>query len=173
MSDDARSVATPDGALADLEAGAPFHRREWRVQRVSWAIGCAVILAALAGAFGGGPLAHASATAQGGARLEYERLVRAHAPTDLSVTFRPPAGGVVAVWIDREYLAGVDQMETFPPPDRTRLLDDRCVYEFVSGGGDAARTLRIRIAHDRAGRRQGRLGIEGGDAFAFGQFVFP
>jgi hypothetical protein len=59
----------------EVNADIEFQRRVWRVQRIGWLIIAAVIVAALLGVFGGGPLSRAAVQGDG-LRLEYERFAR-------------------------------------------------------------------------------------------------
>jgi hypothetical protein len=52
-----------------------FQRREWKIQRVGWGAMALVIIAALLGVFGTGPLSNATLEREG-LRLEYERFCR-------------------------------------------------------------------------------------------------
>ena len=75
-------------------------RRSWVVQRIGWGVMAALLLAALLGLFGTGPLSRATATAPGGAvTLDYDRFGRYLGPATLLIRVGPGAapGGVRSI----------------------------------------------------------------------------
>ena len=74
--------------VEDLQVGEDlaFQERQWKVERIGWALMALIALAGLAGLFGGGPL---SAATVGGDNLPlevmYGRFVRHRTPTELTL----------------------------------------------------------------------------------------
>lgn len=100
--------------VGDLEVNEDlrFQRRVWVVQRVGWVAMALVALAALVGLFGGtGSLrGEAKASSEDAiVSVDYERFLRFMKPTTLEIQVGPEAGkeGMVSIWLDREYLDGL------------------------------------------------------------------
>lgn len=77
------------GCLNDLEVDQDlaFERKSWAAQRIGWGVMTLAIVAALAGLLGSGPASRTRAeTPDGAIAVEYDRFVRANAPTDLDVS---------------------------------------------------------------------------------------
>lgn len=92
-------MAPPDTAPRDIGEAArlvgedlAFQRRVWRVQRGGWVVMFAVVIAALAGAFGLGPLAEGEArSADGALSARWDRIARVG--RDVRMVLRSEGGG--------------------------------------------------------------------------------
>ena len=152
-----------------------FQRREWRMERAGWAGLTVFVLAACAGAFGGGPLSHATASDPSGQLvLQYERFVRASAASELRVRVRPSAAteGEVAVWIDLSYLRDLEVSSVVPEPKRVEQDGERVTYVFASTAAGELGDIGVRFKPTRAGRLHGRFGLSSGATAAVRQFAF-
>lgn len=121
--------------VGSLEVGEDleFQRRMWAIQRVAWAVMGLLLLLALLGLFGPGPLSSARVGDRGDpARLEYRRFERLASPTTLRVQVAPGAAreGTVQVALDRRYLEGVRVQRVTPEPDQVEAEGDRLLYGF-------------------------------------------
>lgn len=84
-----------------------YQQREWLVERVAWAVLALVVLAALAGLLGGGPLSQATAGGEGWPlQVQYGRFVHHRGPTDIQIQLQPDAvqGDKARVEVDRQWL---------------------------------------------------------------------
>ena len=59
-----------------LEEDASFRRRAWAVQRAGWALMALLLLGAILGLLGSGPLSTATADVPGLMRIEYQRFAQ-------------------------------------------------------------------------------------------------
>jgi hypothetical protein len=123
-------VATSKRSL-QLRQDPAFERWQWRVQRAGWLAIAVFLLLALLGAFGKGPLSHASVT-EGNLQVTYDRFVHANAPTSLHLRVMRPAAGTVRVAINREYLDAVTFDHMRPRALRVVSAGEDIVYEFAS-----------------------------------------
>jgi hypothetical protein len=168
---DQPSRATRPGL--EIDEDLRFQLLAWRAQRVGWCLVVAVLVAAVLGVFGGGPLS-SSRSRSGILELEYQRFERRQAPSVLHTHLRsPPASeGKVSMWLDRGYVDRVRVDSVTPTPFETALEADRLVYWFRGRpGGDLRVTWRV--SPERVGLVRGRLGTAGGPAVEFWQFVYP
>jgi hypothetical protein len=155
-------------------------RREWRFQRIGWLLMLLVVLAALAGLFGRGPLAKASGGAPNApARLEYERIVRYTSPTQLTVLLSPEAieEGIARIWLEREYIQAVEIDRIVPEPEQEEAAEQQGVPGIlytvrVVGTGQPAR-VHFYIKPDHYGMQRGRIGLLDRSPVTFEQFVLP
>jgi hypothetical protein len=173
-----------DGREAGLEVDEdlPFQRTMWRIERVGWGLFAVIVLGAVAGLFGEGPMSQATLeTSDPGkpghtVRLEYERFVRSHSDSrlNLSLPSPPPDTGdaaLLSVWFSGEYLSAVDMGRISPEP----------VYEELDASGvryyfrlhDGPQQLIFRFRPQRAGSLSGSLRVNDGPATDFQQTIYP
>ena len=156
----------------DLE----FQRRDWVVQRVGWVVMALMIVAALAGLLGPGPLSKASA---GGAdaplRLEYNRFVRYLAPTALRVQLVPgqAENGQARVWIDRSYLDAVRIQSITPEPEKVESEPDRMIFTFSVAASERPVVAAFHFEPEQIGPLDARAGLDEQETVSFSQFVYP
>ncbi len=151
-------------------------RREWRAERVGWVVFALILLAALLGLFGEGPLAKAQAGDEGSALwIDYARLERSEDASELVVHVGPEAvqEGNVRLSFNREYVDRMGFERIHPEPESQILLSDRIVYAFeaeATGG-----PLRITIVYQAPsyGSVPAQVAVEGGPTLEFRQFVYP
>jgi len=166
-------MAKPDrsGGL-DIAEDMEFQRRSWKVQRVGWGVIGLIVAAAIAGWFGTGPLANAhvqSAVFE----IEYERFVRRHRATELTVRALAPAGsGALRLVIDNHYLERAQISDIVPPPLRKEGGRQSTAFVFESRPAVPDRIV-FRVKPEHAGPLEARIALDGGDTLAFHQFVFP
>jgi len=164
--------------VGDLEIhqDLPFERRNWRAQRIGWAVIGLFVLAGLAGLFGRGPLASATRTSQRGAlRVDYERFTRHGSPAELRVTVAPQAleAATVRILVSLSYLQGLQVEGVEPPPESVLISGDYLVYSFDVEAGQPARIL-FRVIPDQYFLRTAEVGLtHGRERVGFRQFVFP
>lgn len=160
--------------LGDLEPSRDlaFQRKVWRVERAAWVGLALVLLAALAGLFGEGPLSDAVAEAPGGRlRLEYDRFARRGAETELRLRIaasdREPR-----LTLDHGYLDAVEVRAIEPEPAGAATGREGREYRFeLLGDGPGVVILRVRPR--RAGTIAGRFGLVDGPSLRFRQWVHP
>jgi hypothetical protein len=162
----------------DLQVGedVDFLRRAWRVQRVGWAVLVVVLLAALLGLTGTGPLSQAAAGAEGGPlRAEYERFVRANSVTDLRVHLGPgvPREGRARLWFDRQYLHKVEVTGVVPDPESVEVGSDRVTYVFLAAEAGGPVEVAFDLKPMRFGSWRGRIGAGDAEPVPLRHFVYP
>lgn len=118
----------------DIRDDLVFERREWFVQRVGWGVLVAILLLAIAGLLGKGPLSRATAS-DGALRVDYERFLHADAPASMRLTVAKPSGDVVRLSFDQAYLDALDVQRLQPQPVRTLPAGNSSVMEFPAQAG--------------------------------------
>ena len=145
-----------------------FQRREWKIQRVGWAAMALVIIAALIGVFGTGPLS--SATIQGeGLRLEHERFCRFQRSTQLRFTI-DGTGDPVRVLIGSEYLDSAMIERITPEPAKAESVSDGVVFQFAVHG---PATVTFHLMPKKFGLVSGKARLGQAAPIIFTQFIYP
>lgn len=163
-------------ATGDLEQerDLAFQRREWMVQRVAWVAMTLILLAALAGLLGSGPLS-STTTEAGPLAVEYNRFERRHAPTGLVIRVAPGAssGDRVEVWLPVAFVESLDIESVMPEPAEVRSDGDRIVYAFAIGDPSRPFDATFALEHNNTGSVAGAVGLVDGPEIAFRQIVYP
>jgi hypothetical protein len=167
---------TATGQVGDLEQERDlrFQGRAWVIQRGGWLVMLLIIVAALLGLLGAGPLS--SATAETGPlQLQYSRFERRHAPAALEVRVENRAfhQGQVELWLASDYLEHIEITSIIPEPEGVIEAGDRAVYRFKVDEEAEAAMIRFALEPDDSGPSTGRIGVVGGPELAFWQFVYP
>lgn len=166
------------GSVSDIQIAQDlaFQERNWALQRIGWGIMLLIILAALAGLFGRGPAAEATAGRKGDPlQLRYERLTRHASPTHLELTIAPGAApeGKARLWLGRDYLRHTRIEQVVPEPESVETQAGGVIYEFkVANPAEPAR-IKFDIEPEGYWSRAGEVGLEGRPRLRFNQFVFP
>jgi hypothetical protein len=164
--------------VGSLEVGQDprFQRYQWRAQRWAWGILGLVLIAALLGLTGNGPLSHATAeTPDHSIRVNYNRFIRVRAPALTTIILGPEASpdGTVRLWIDRDYIDHLQVKHVTPRPESEEGGADRQVFVFrVTSPGEPAE-ITFHFEPEGGGYRTCRMGRVGGPELSFGQFVYP
>lgn len=151
-----------------MDADVNFQRRIWAAQRTGWLLIGIVILAALAGSFGSGPISRASAKDD---RLEfqYERFARLQQPTQIHFSLGPQRSSQLAV--SRRYVDAVHVEQIISEPSEVAATGEWLIYRFV-GAGPISITFTVKP--EQFGGLSGAAQVPGGGrSTVFHQFVYP
>lgn len=164
----------------ELAQALAFHRRELRAERIGWAVMLLIVLLALLGLFGSGPLSkHRVQTADGGLQVKYNRFARYLAPTELRLTFSPAAvkDARVHVWLSRAYLQHMEIQKIIPEPDSVQLEGKRLTYTFKVLQNSQPGEILFELESEAIGRLRGAAGLAGpagkNQEVAFTTFIYP
>jgi hypothetical protein len=160
-----------------IEQDLAFERRSWRIQRILWVVVGLVLLSALAGLTGRGPLSRVQAGSRGlGLEIRYQRYERLHAPAAVELVMRPADASdpVVSLWIERRYLEAFEIEQVVPEPLQSMMGRDHVRYDFIALRPGEPLAVRFSLAPRRAGLAQGRWGLDAGSrSVALRQYVYP
>ena len=163
---------------SDLEISQDLNsqRRNWAVQRFAWVILAALILAAILGLFGSGPLSRGMAGRQDDPlRVEYRRFWRLQSPMSLRLHFGPGAArnGQVRVWLSRSYLEAVSVQHITPQPQSVEAGPEHFTYIFTLSQPDRPTAVTFHIEPEIPGSVPGQAGLENGPEVSFRHFIYP
>ncbi len=167
--------------IGDLEIAQDMehHRRTWAVQRTGLALMALLLVMALTGALGGrGPLASRTLASAGDSlRLEYKRLARHQAPSQLKVHLAPGlaerADSTVRLRLDRGYVEEIHIERIDPEPESVLAGKEHVTYEFKVADPERRAMVIFNIRPTGTWSRRGRIGVEDGPSLPFSQFIFP
>lgn len=161
--------------LVELEHVTLEQPLEWRFERIGWVVIGVLLLLGLAGAFGDGALASASAASTDQkAVAQYARIVRLRAPATIALEIAAGTTGDSAsvVSFDAGLLSGFDVQRVTPLPIQSRASDQRTDFIFVRA--DARHPLKVVfiMLPTSLGSRRGTVETSHGP-IEFSQFVLP
>ena len=160
----------------ETEENLAFQHRSWRWQTVGrWAVALLVI-AAMVGLFGRGPLSRAeAATPDGRLRVEYPRLARTEATYRFTLHVAPEAvkNGEVAVTIDAALLEVLQVESVVPEPTAVELGRGQVTHRFRAGETDGLAPIALFLKASGYGRHSGRIGLEGGASAEVALWLYP
>lgn len=153
-----------------------YQHRAWVWQRIGVAMLVLIILAALLGLFGKGPLSE-RAMGQAGSplHLEYERFARFQSPQTLRVYASGEASNQnqLRIFISRSYAEATLFQNINPPPIKVEAAAQYLIYTFHTSSENRPVLVIFAYSPQTFGRLRGRLGLGTGEYLDFEQFVYP
>lgn len=157
----------------ELNQDPAFSLPEWRVERVGWTVIGALVLAALAGLAGPGPLSLSRASLGGGLTVTYQRFARYGAPGALGVDVTPASGDQVEVLVDQDWLSEMDVTGITPAPARAVVQGDNVAYTFDAPAGEGPVRVSFSLTVRGRGPVTGHVTTSAADSVSFWQFLCP
>lgn len=147
--------------------------RRWR--RTGRILILAIVIAALLGVMGDGPLSRADAYG-GYVKVRYPRFTRVSEAEEITVVMEAPVtrGGSCTFWLDDNYLRRFKVESITPVPAPAVLTGSHVTYTFRCAPGEEARVrLRLRSKAAAAGPLVGEIGVAEGGYAQMRQYVWP
>jgi hypothetical protein len=151
----------------EVNADVNFQSRVWSIQRIGWCIIAAMIIAAMLGVFGGGPVSRAS-TESAGLRLDYERFVRLQQPMTLRFALAQDEPAEIA--LTRRYFESFRIEQITPQPSEVASSGPWLVYRFAGAGPIV---VTFDLVAEQFGNVAGSARGSGGGTLEFRQFIYP
>ena len=164
--------------IGDLEINQDlnFERRSWKVERVAWVIAALVLLAALLGFLGPGPLGKATAASPDKSiSLAYYRIERFQAPAEwrLQIDGNLVKQGELRLWVHRRFVEVIGTLQIDPEPESVEIQNERFVYAFKAVNPPPVIKVFVRFEPNKVGKTPAHLGVVDGPAVEFSQFYLP
>lgn len=158
----------------DLAEDMRHQRHEWKAEHIGWWAMGAVLVAALAGLAGPGPLSWTTAGTPGSDLwVEHQRFARYQAPMEIKVHFQQPAqDGEVRIAMNREFHASTES-DISPQPEKTELKAERVVFVFPVRSAPGNTSVLFRVKPTQRGSHESRIWLGDDHSVAFRIFVFP
>ena len=185
-------MSQPTTSTLDLESFQHEcrRRREWIAEKIGWAVIALLLLAALAGLAGHGPLnsAHQS-SGDGRLAVDYQPIERYQSPTELRIRFQSQSREtrLIRVGFSREFAEATAPDKVIPEPASVELQPHRVIYTFQILSPAGEETIIYRYKHIARGRLRYAIWLEdaaevnaaevntevGAAAVSVSQFVYP
>lgn len=160
----------------DVQHDDSFQKSEWRIQRIGWAAWSAIVIAALAGLLGTGPLSHAdSSAADGSLSVKFDRFAHYHRPSMLEVFInsRGASNQPLRLKVSQAFLDRIQILRIEPEPEEQLLSGDGVVYSFSQEGRPEFSKVLFHFEFERFGKSRGSVELIGSPSASFQQFVYP
>ncbi len=160
----------------EIDQNLRFQERSWTVQRLGWIGMMLLIVLALAGLFGTGPLSTATAgDPHGPISVDYQRFVRhdGRASLTIRVSSDQISGNEAEVWLDAAYVDSFQIQQITPQPDEVRSGEERLIYVFAVEDASQPFQVSFSLSPQHIGRVSGEAGIVGGPSESFDQLSYP
>jgi hypothetical protein len=171
-------MASPPVRIGDLEITQDLNVQQttWTLQRIGWGGMVVIVLAALSGMFGGGPLATTEVTDdQRTVLLLYDRFGRYESESVLRLVLTPEATKThrVTVQIDRTYWTSHAVEQITPEPLTSGIGVDGFRYTFETDAPSTPTVIVFRLRPKHLGALDGRIRVNDASPLQFHQFMFP
>lgn len=150
--------------------------REWIAERVGWFVIAAILVAAILGLLGPGPLSHQQAVSDDGKLIvEYDSVQRYGAPAELRIRFKREFADQkgIRLSISREFTDFTKVESITPEPESSEMGEKAIIYSFRAQTIPADTTIVWRYQHDTFGRLHYKIGLEKGSTVEVSNFVLP
>ena len=150
-----------------------MQQRVWRFERVGWYVLVIIVLLALAGLFGNGPLSDAEVVSPDGrVKVEYQRLSRSGTTDNLYITVRGEPGQLVEVELEGSLLRAAS-IETMQPEPQRSMSHGPALLLQLGTRKDGVATLYLTLRSDHVGTLEGVVRAGPRSAVHFSTFLYP
>jgi hypothetical protein len=153
-----------------------FQQKEWTVERFGWILMFLLILLALIGVFGVGPVSATTLGGEDGALwIEYERFGRFKSPATLRIHPSPEAieNGEVVFWVEAGYLKNFQIEYILPNPDSVEIGQDQYIYHFTVDPQGEPDVINFYMQTEAIGSLKGNIGHGQDLVMELSHFIFP
>jgi hypothetical protein len=160
----------------ELKQDESFQKREWLVQHIGWILWSGIILAALMGLLGSGPLSNESvAAADGSIRVEYQRFVHHHHVTTITLQVLQDVSTEKAVRIEiSEELLKATELRNVQPEPQEKLLSDRgAILVFPLDQAKRCPMITFHLEYEDYGRSGGTVSLQGHAPVPVRPLIYP
>lgn len=158
-----------------MDAVMRHHRADWRVERVGLAVIAIILMGALLGVFGDGPLSHGRSGSGQAVSVEYERLLRASAPTQYRFHVDPSLAtqGILDLRMDNSLVDLMQVDSIVPEPERQTAGPTYTAFSFRVEPGTSPASVVFQFRPATFGRHEGQVVVPGAPALSIDHFIFP
>ncbi|HVX57461.1 MAG TPA: hypothetical protein VHA37_07050 [Candidatus Saccharimonadales bacterium] len=152
----------------------PFMRKWWKFEHVLWGVLLLVVAADGLGALGRGWLAKARLkTSDGALTIDYEKIVRASTPTQMTFRFGPEAihNGRILLFVGQSVVRPLGARRIAPDPAQSTIGAGGITYTFPAKQAPAF--VEIEMEPSTPGMHHFRVQAEGSQSLEGSIFVLP
>ncbi|HET6566697.1 MAG TPA: hypothetical protein VFG50_01960 [Rhodothermales bacterium] len=160
----------------DISQDLDHQHRMWRVEHVGWGVMVLLVVAALLGLLGPGPLSNTTAGEESAPlRATYGRFDRYKSPSQMTVHIGPALvhDGKVELSINRAFFDRVDLGQVDPEPVQVAAGPNWFIYTFAVADASAPLEVRFHYEPGDAGPLRIAVAAPGAPPIRFTSFVYP
>jgi len=168
-------ATTSAQAGLEIDEDIQQQRKVWRIEKVSWCVMVLLMIAALSGLLGHGPLSSATlGDSASGMLVQYEHFERANAPASFRIQLASQDQTTNArISLGNEFFSKVAVSRIEPAPAEVEVWPDHLTYVFLRPEPGSAADIIVHYKPLDFGSVEVELGLEGYPKQAFSQFVYP
>ena len=151
----------------ELDESLRAHVRSWKLQRVGWVLMLLIVVAALFGLCGGGPLSYRTKTANNDT-LQYEYFLRYRGHAQLKLQMQHQTD-TTRVGFPMAYWKGFQVEKITPEPFDTQLNNDSIVYFFK---GVERGLIQFYVTPENRGTTGCKMTVNN-ETFPISHFIYP
>ncbi|AIN57657.1 hypothetical protein [Pseudomonas soli] len=156
-----------------VEENMRMQQRVWRFERAGWWCLVLMVLLALLGLFGNGPLSDATAiSTDGRVQVEYQRLSRSGTTDNLRITVRGTSAEPVMVLLGGSLLREAS-IETLQPEPQASLSQGKALLLQLGTSRDGVATLYLTLRSEHVGMLEGVVRAGPSSTVRFSTFLYP
>jgi hypothetical protein len=161
-------------APAEILQDMPFQHRQWVIQRVGWVLAAVILVLAIGGVFGGGPLSDVRA-GDAALQVEYERFIRRDSSMEIRIDAHPTSGEEARLAVSRDYLHSLRIESMLPYPERTETTAQEVILVFRATGPAESTRITINATPLHVGSLHGSIRAMGAGqpTVLIDQFTWP
>jgi hypothetical protein len=170
------STSPKDSEGPDLNQDLPFQYRTWRIQRIAWGAIALILLCAVLGLFGHGPLSRATIRDPSlPLSLNYDRFGRYQSALILRVHVHERAANqdIVRIWLSYDYLSKIEIKQIVPEPEGAETSPTGMIYLFRLAQPEQRSDVIVNLEMEAIGFIEGRIGLDESHALTFLQWTYP
>lgn len=160
----------------EIEQDLRFEKKDWAAQLIGRVVIGLLIVGALLGFFGAGPLSLTEVHDEtGNLAVVYEHFGRRGATTDLTATIAPESfsNGQAKLWVSSDYLAKLQLDKVTPTPDQVSALDEGFTYTFLASEPDEELTVTFNFTIASMGPESGEIAVDPQQPIELNHFFTP
>ncbi|MBM1171521.1 hypothetical protein [Microvirga arabica] len=174
--ENARRQPGEDPRSIEVDEDMAWQRRTWTIQRFGWFAMGGLVLTALTGVFGYGPVSWQEASDPVGlVRIEYERFQRQGSEFTLRVDVAPEATAenAIPLRVSGTFLDAVEVKGIAPEPREARSLGGDVEYVFPLAQPGQPVTIRFALKLREVGSHSAEIRLSGREPARLSQFIYP
>jgi hypothetical protein len=151
-----------------------FQKKEWSVERAGWLVMLVIVVLAVFGLFGQGPLSNTTIENES-LQVKYGRFERLLAPVQIHVQVdaQQAASGEVKLQVDQGILSHYEVEKIVPEPDSVELAPEQVTYTFKTSPGEQPLEINFYLQANQLGTPNGKIGLVGGPMLDITQLIYP
>jgi len=160
--------------FAPIQEDLRCQRITWAVERWGWAVMAGLILAAMAGFFGGSTSRAVVTDGTGRLSVTYAHFQRLLAPSQIKIIVAPDGANMLDLLFDKDLIESIEISNITPAPTASRLDARGLLLEFeVNAVSDASADITISGLPIAMGSVRGGIGLPGHAPATIKIFVYP